>query len=177
MNHRLITTEQESLSDALARLGRELAAHEPPLAVHGSVRARLAPTTAVPTLAPRASAGALSLHNWAPWATAALCGALLLVSAVLLRGPAATGGAQTQWVGSATGFVPVASAERWPTHGAPGRSAPAWLVRAELPRERLAELGLPFDPSRAADTVKAELLMQANGEVLAVRVLAETPQR
>jgi hypothetical protein len=65
------------------------------------------------------------------------------------------------------GFVPVAGPEAW--------SSPvsaAWLVRAELPRERLAEFGLPFDPARAGEPVHAQLLLRDSGEVLAVRVLA-----
>jgi len=40
-----------------------------------------------------------------------------------------------------------------------------------MPRERMALLGLPFDPARAGQPVRAELLMQPSGEVLAVRFL------
>jgi hypothetical protein len=70
----------------------------------------------------------------------------------------------------------------WPTAALVGTllvlsTALFLLVRAELPRERLAEFGLPFDPARAGDTVRTELLMRASGEVLAVRVLAETAPR
>ena len=77
---------------------------------------------------------------------------------------------------SASAFVPVVSNERWqrviqdtqePIKGDPT----AWVVATEIPAERLALLGLPYDPSDADRPVRAELLMQANGEVLAVRVL------
>lgn len=63
-------------------------------------------------------------------------------------------------------FVPLAPAERWPRG-----SHAAWLVSTELPRERLAALGLPHDPARADDAVRAELLLHPSGEVLAVRFL------
>ncbi|WP_284616044.1 hypothetical protein [Aquabacterium humicola] len=70
-----------------------------------------------------------------------------------------------------SGFVRVASAERWQhlMHG--DAAAAAWVVPSELPRERLAALGLPFDPSRAGESVRAELLLHPSGELLAVRVL------
>ncbi|NRF69695.1 hypothetical protein HLB44_22065 [Aquincola sp. S2] len=70
-----------------------------------------------------------------------------------------------------SGFVPVAGAERW-QHLLRGEdAAAAWVVPSELPRERLAALGLPYDPSRAGETVRAELLLHSSGELLAVRVL------
>jgi hypothetical protein len=40
-----------------------------------------------------------------------------------------------------------------------------------MPRAQLAALGLPFDPSRADESVRAELLVNAQGAVLAVRVV------
>jgi hypothetical protein len=61
-------------------------------------------------------------------------------------------------------FVPLVPAEHWPR--AP---AQAWLVSAEMPRERLAALGLPFDPARTGASLRAELLVRESGEVLAVR--------
>jgi hypothetical protein len=64
------------------------------------------------------------------------------------------------------GFVPVAPPERWPRD-----AAPAWLVRTELQGERLAAMGLPYDPAHAGDSVRAELLLHPSGEVLAVRFL------
>lgn len=65
------------------------------------------------------------------------------------------------------GFVSVAGSERW-RDAALGN---AWLVSTELPHARLAAYGLPYDPSRAADTVRAQLLMHSSGDVLAVRVI------
>ena len=66
----------------------------------------------------------------------------------------------------AGGFFPLVPPERWPRD-----AAPAWLVRTELPGERLAALGLPYDPARAGDRVRAELLLHPSGEVLAVRLV------
>ena len=54
--------------------------------------------------------------------------------------------------------------ERWPAG-----ETQAWLVRTEMPEERLAALGLPYDPARAGESVRADLLMHPSGEVLAVR--------
>ncbi len=47
----------------------------------------------------------------------------------------------------------------------------AWLVRADVSNASLAALGAPFDPSRATQAVATELLVDARGEVLAVRYL------
>jgi hypothetical protein len=159
----------EPLADALKRLAADLEAREPPLAVQRAVVARWKPASQLAL-----AGGASRRATWAPWPTAALVGTLLVLStALFLQVPAdPRDGAVTE---IDAGFVPVASAERWP--GAGAQASPAWLVRAELPRERLAEFGLPFDPARAGDTVRTELLMRASGEVLAVRVLAETAPR
>jgi hypothetical protein len=173
----------EPLADALRRAAGDLAGHAPPPAVHAAVMARLAPRTqAAARLASATGSVALRRGTWAPWTTAVLVGALLVVStALLLRAPAGGGGssmAEAGWAADAgtLGFLPAASAERWLGQPGGARAAPAWVVSAELPRERLAEFGLPFDPSRAADTVRAELLLRGNGEVMAVRVLADTPR-
>jgi hypothetical protein len=63
-------------------------------------------------------------------------------------------------------FVSVAPPERWPRG-----SAAAWLVSTELQGERLTAMGLPYDPARAGEAVRAELLLHPSGEVLAVRFL------
>jgi hypothetical protein len=73
---------------------------------------------------------------------------------------------------SASGFVPLIGPERWRQLTADA-ATPAWLVTTELPRERLAAIGLPFDPARAAEPVRAELLMHASGDVIALRVIGQ----
>ena len=45
----------------------------------------------------------------------------------------------------------------------------ALVVPAKLPRTTLAQLGLPINPARAADTIDTELLVRRDGAVLAVR--------
>jgi hypothetical protein len=45
----------------------------------------------------------------------------------------------------------------------------ALVVSAQLSRMTLAQLGLPVDPAQAADVVDTELLVRADGALLAVR--------
>jgi hypothetical protein len=166
----------EPLAAALRRLGDALDERAPPPALRIAVLARLAPVHGAPQVL--LAAGEANAR-WAPWATAALCAALLVFATALLLRPAAVVGEPRLAADAATGspFIPVAAAERWPTAATAMPSAPAWVVQAELPRQRLAEFGLPFDPTRAAEAVRAELLMRANGEVLAVRVIAPVSLR
>jgi hypothetical protein len=67
----------------------------------------------------------------------------------------------------AAGFMPLVSGD------ALAEAQHGWIVPTEMPLAELASLGLPFDASRAGDTVRAELLMNESGEVLAVRVLPD----
>lgn len=46
----------------------------------------------------------------------------------------------------------------------------AQLVEAEVPRTVLAPLGVPVSPENAAETVRAEMLVAADGHPLAVRL-------
>jgi hypothetical protein len=79
-------------------------------------------------------------------------------------------------------FVPVAAPQRW-KQLVPGQDyavreanrwdaagARAWVVAGEVPSSQLSRFGLPFDPSRAGENVRAELLLHSSGEVLAVRL-------
>lgn len=67
------------------------------------------------------------------------------------------------------GFVPVVSAQRWRQALGARAEAPVWLLRAELPRTQLAAMGLPVDAARAEQPVATELMLNPQGEVLAVR--------
>lgn len=107
-------------------------------------------------------------RRWRAWAGPALAGALLLPLALWIRAPLLTDAERLQQAARASGFLPVAPADRWPE---PQATTAAWLVTTELSAERLAALGLPFDPGRAAERVSAELLLDSAGDVLAVRVL------
>jgi hypothetical protein len=68
-------------------------------------------------------------------------------------------------VPAATQFIPlVPVADIAQTRG-------AYVVSAPMPRTMLAELGLPVSPMRAAEPISSELLVRADGTVLAVRFL------
>ena len=68
-------------------------------------------------------------------------------------------------VSAATRFIPlVPVADIAQTRG-------AFVVSAPMPRTMLAELGLPVSPARAAEPIASELLVRADGTVLAVRFL------
>jgi hypothetical protein len=113
---------------------------------------------------PRANRWRLSMWGTAGTLAAVVLGSVLLSSALpLLRPPelSAPGSAATS-----NAFVRLAPADRWPTD-----ASAAWLVSTELPGERLAALGLPYDPARAGDRVRAELLVVPSGDVLAVRLM------
>jgi hypothetical protein len=146
------------LSDVLRAARHELDGRQPPPAVwaavrdaHGHANARRAPAAPPPR------------RGWA-WSGALACAVLLAGSTLLMWLPPAPPETSTD---ASSGFLPLVSPERW--NGA--TAEPTWLVRTELPRERLAALGLPYDPARAGDSVRAELLMHESGEVLAVRFL------
>ena len=173
------------LATTLARLRNDLSEqHPPPMLWRRVAAAGAAPLRAA---VPRAAAArpAIAWPAWAGGAVAALA-ALLLVWSVspgrapgprppataLELGTASESAGPVGRVPRASGFVPVASPERFAELWQGGaQAAPAWVVRTELPRERLAALGLPYDPARAGEPVHAELLMHPSGDVLAVRLL------
>jgi len=150
-----------TLADALRGARAELAQEQPPAAL----LQRLLPDTAAPQAAPSAPQRVLRLAPWL-WSAGLACTAVLVGSVVLmLQAPAPELQPFETRALRMSGFVPLAAAERWPDD-----AAPAWLVSTELRQDRLALLGLPFDPTRAGETVRAELLVRASGEVLAVRL-------
>jgi hypothetical protein len=94
--------------------------------------------------------------------------AALLMSALLLLDPPGMAPAQAA---TGSGFIPLVPEGEFRAALAAGRGAAVWLQPAELPRERLALLGLPFDAARAAEMVRAELMLNPDGQLLAVRIL------
>jgi hypothetical protein len=178
-----------ALEPALARLRGDLAAAPLPPALWRRIAAHAQP---VPALQPAVAEGPAVRRSSAGWpAWASLAAASLAVALVWFAGPGrqrvsspapsqpalSDGGGSAISAGPvgrvprASGFVPVASAERFAELWQGGaEAAPAWVVRTELPRERLAALGLPYDPARAGEMVHAELLMHPSGDVLAVRL-------
>jgi hypothetical protein len=141
----------QPLAHALRRLGAELQAREPP--PWASLQARLAQ-----------AAPARTTPWWRPRWPVGLAMASVAVMAVML---AVFTGQQPK--PDAGEFVAVANAEGWLRLS--GEGGQAWLVQSEMPQSRLASYGLPFDPGRAAQPVRTELLMRASGEVLALRIL------
>ncbi len=157
------------LSDVLRQVGAELRAQAPPAALQARVRAAalaVTPAALAATDAPRPCPRNRARRGgpWA-WSGVAVLTSVLAGAVLLLRLPPPLPILVDD--GPRYGeFVPVAPAEHWPRG-----SATAWLVGTELQRERLPALGLPYDPARAGDTVRAELLLHPSGEVLAVRLL------
>ncbi|RVU49724.1 hypothetical protein [Rubrivivax rivuli] len=143
------------LAEVLREAGAELQGRQPPPRLLRQLRAAMAPRPwwqRVWAAGPRAPAAA--------FATVLVGTALLLVMRPAVNPPLVDEALQD------SGFVAVAPPQHWPQS-----DTPAWLVSTELQRERLATLGLPFDPSRAGEAVRAELLLHPSGEVLAVRLL------
>ena len=111
--------------------------------------------------------------HWLAW-SGAVASATGLAGVILVFSISLPATGQPEF--NASAFVPLVSDERWQKvmhetdeHGRP--EGTAWVVSTEIPSERLAVLGLPYDPSEADAPVKAELLVHASGEVLAVRLL------
>jgi len=135
---------------------------------------------------PAWAAGILVLLPSRPlvWASVTSC-VLGLIGTIAVFSVSLPQNAQAEF--SASAFVPLVSEERFqhalneapadtaatPDAGAEDqpREGRAWVVTTEMPSERLALLGLPYDPSAAGQRVRAELLMRPNGEVLAVRLV------
>jgi hypothetical protein len=65
---------------------------------------------------------------------------------------------------SVTEFVPLVAG------GAPPLMS-GQLVRVELPRSAVASLGLPLDPARAGETIKADVLLGEDGRARAIRLV------
>jgi hypothetical protein len=170
------------LSQALREARRQLAARAPGTEQDAAVLARLtqlqqaralqpvrthAPVTASagtgPSLPQRAARGGA----WLAGALLLLAGALLAFEPPQLEGMGATPRALAGAADS--GFLPLVSQEEWRRALADQRQSAVWLMPAELPRERLALLGLPFDTARADERVRAELMLHPNGQLLAVR--------
>ncbi len=150
----------EPLARALARAARVLDVQQPPPALREALLQRVAPAR------PAAAPARRPLWRWTAWSGgAAVLAMLVMGSAVLLLVPpaAAPGGAQHAAGGE---FMPLVPREDWPAE-----ASPAWLVTSEVPQERLAALGLPYDPTRAAEPVRAELLVHPSGLVLALRLI------
>jgi hypothetical protein len=157
------------LRAALHAAAQELNRQEPPAWLAHTTLARAA------AVLPHPAAGGAPARRFGGWWTgaAATFASVLLVSVLLLIAVPAPrpDDATLHQASRPSGFLPLVSAQT--LTDAADRPAAAWLVETEMPRDRLAALGLPFDPGRAGDSVRAELLMHPSGQVLAVRLMPE----
>jgi len=153
-------TARMPLAAHLRAAAHELQAQQPPAVllarIRNSVERRAAPARPV----------AWRPQRWA-WSGLATACAALVAWLLLAGGDPAPRAAGESW---ASAFVPVAGSEQWRAAAENGGD-PAWLVSVEMSRGRLASLGLPYDPARAGESVRAQLLMHSSGNVLAVRVI------
>jgi len=159
MNASLPPSTPQTLRQALARVSADLNRQSPSPQVPDAVMAAMAPPAA-----PKPKR--LRRFVWAGGALAALT--LTLGEALLfMPPPAAMPPVQREL---STAFMPVGNTERWSQLMTDAREpGHAWVVPTELPSESLAAMGLPYDPASAGQTVRAELLVHASGDVLAVR--------
>jgi len=109
--------------------------------------------------------------NLAEWGAAGACATITVaVLASLLAPPAPYAGfaSHTPLVRFENGgaFIALDSFERIEQEPDPH------IVETELPRTMLATLGLPVAPERAGEPVRADMLVAADGELLALRLSA-----
>ena len=107
---------------------------------------------------------ALSLPQWGT--AGALC-SLTAVVLLLAQSPhdaVSVGGQPRVGFDNGGAFVALDSLERIEAE------PDAQLVEADMPRTALVSLGVPVSPENAADTVRAEMLVAADGHPLAVRL-------
>jgi len=155
-------TPPDPLLDArLAALRESLADARPPASVDRAV------ATAVHKAARRAARGPRSPDAWIAWpvALAASIAAIAFVLRAMPPRPAPGSDAESAQSAAPANasfmpLVPVAELER---------AGDALVVPARLSRMSLAQFGLPVNPARAADAIDAELLVRADGAVLALR--------
>jgi len=96
-----------------------------------------------------------------------VAGALVLAFALRLPDPADGGRAGTRVALDDNGvFIALDSAERIAAEPSPH------MVAADVPRTSLAALGVPLTPENAGDSVRAEMLVAADGQPLALRLSA-----
>jgi hypothetical protein len=100
------------------------------------------------------------------WRIAAAIGSAALavtVAVPALHAPAQPGAGQP-YIDEGSYFIALDSLERIE------REAGTAMIEADLPRTELASLGIPVTPENAGDTVRAEMLVSAEGQPLAVRL-------
>lgn len=182
MNDSHSHTSQITLNSALATARHGLNRAEPPAHVQAQLlaafereRGAVVPKPAQPAKAPSrwARAGrvlALSSGGMGTAFAAFMAWALFTpysmlpaepTQAVAMSAAGISGGDNAQFLVLASRASIEAEKRAWPS---------AWVMPGEVSGNQLAELGLPFDPARAAEPQRAELLVASSGDVLGVRL-------
>ena len=147
----------------LSALKNELASLRPPPAVDRAVAAAIARRKRAAAQPARPIWRMLREYRLgAPLAAAA---ALALIVWTLRVPPVDSAAQAAAGAPVATEFIPVVPVADI------ARTRGAYVVSTQMPRTMLADFGLPVSPVRAAEPVESELLVRADGTVLAVRFL------
>jgi hypothetical protein len=152
----------DALDRKLSALKSELSALRPPPAVDRALAAAIARAErAAPSRLPWRGLR----HHWGPVSVALAASLALIVWT--LRAPVEPVGERAVAAPppTATEFIPVVPVADI------ARTRGAYVVTTQMPRTILADFGLPVSPMRAAEPVDSELLVRADGTVLAVRFL------
>lgn len=159
------TTPDPALAAGLAALRGELAGMDAPRCVEKELMQAFARQFAHR----RPWYRRLSLPQWGmAGALGSFTAAGLVLAVMLALAPhrAVTVGTPLAGIDGGAAFIALESLER--IESEPGTR----VVEAELPRSALAPLGMPVDPENAGGTVRAEMLVAADGHPLAVRLSA-----
>lgn len=111
---------------------------------------------------------ALSPRQWSLGASGAALAAVMALG-LALHSPSPidpTVGADISGLDEGSPFIALESAERIEQEVDPR------VLEADLPRTVLASLGLPVSPETAGDSVRAEMLVGADGSPLALRLVS-----
>jgi hypothetical protein len=108
----------------------------------------------------------LATPRWSIAGSLASTGLVVLLFLLAPQAPHLRGGEGSVLAGVDGGgaFIALESLERIEAEPSPR------MVETEVPRTTLASLGLPVTPENAGDSVKAEMLVAADGEPLALRL-------
>ena len=150
------------LDDRLRALSTALADVGPPAGVDRAIAAAIASKS---RRAHRDDARTGILERWLAWPVA-LVASIFAISFIVRQGPPeelVPGLAAETLREASQAFMPVVSADVIAGAG------DTYVMSARLPRMTLAQLGLPVNPERIGDAVETELLVRADGAVLALR--------
>lgn len=158
------TTDEHDaiLQPRFAMLREELAAHNAPPGVEKELMDAFRRKHAKPRWYQRLSPGSWGLAG----VGSACAAALVLMVALKGTGPGGAESLPLVYRDGGTAFIALDSLERIESEQSPQ------LVEANLPSSALAAAGVPVSPEDAGKSVRAEMLVSANGEPLAVRLTA-----